>query len=93
MSKYWSLSETVALGLRGEYFGENNGGYGIIGAYDIDASASIIDLTLSGNINIGNLTLIPEVRLDSASEDVFLDGDGKATSSLVSFILAGVYGF
>ena len=89
----YSLSETVALGFRGEYFGENNGGYGIIGLYDMESSASIIDLTLSGNITLGNLTLIPEIRLDSASEDVFLDGDGKATSSLASFILAGVYGF
>ena len=89
----YAFSDMFALGFRGEYFGENNGGYGIIGAYDMDLAASVIDLTLSGNITIGNLTLIPEVRLDSASQDVFLDGDEKATSSLVSFILAGVYGF
>ena len=88
-----ALSENFALGLRGEYFGENNTGYGIIGAYDNDLSASVIDLTLSGNITIGDLTLIPEIRLDAASEDVFLDGDGKATSSLASFVLAGVYAF
>lgn len=89
----YALSESFALGLRGEYFGENNTGYGIIGAYDTDLSASVIDLTLSGNITVGDLTFIPEIRLDSASEDVFLDGDGKATSSLVSFVLAGVYAF
>lgn len=89
----YSLSDALALGLRGEYFGENNGGYGIIGAYDIDAMASVIDLTLSANITLGNLTIIPEFRLDAASQDVFLDGDGKATSSLASFVLAGVYGF
>ncbi|WP_020538512.1 outer membrane beta-barrel protein [Lewinella cohaerens] len=89
----YALSESFALGLRGEYFGENNTGYGIIGAYDTDLSASVIDLTLSGNITIGDLTLIPEIRLDAASEDVFLDGDGKATSSLASFVLAGVYAF
>ncbi|MEL7424114.1 MAG: porin [Bacteroidota bacterium] len=89
----YTLSDAVALGFRGEYFGENNGGYGIIGAYDFDAAASIIDLTLSANITLGDLTVIPEIRFDSASEDVFLDGDGKATSSLASFILAGVYAF
>lgn len=51
----------VVLGLRGEYFGENNGGYGIIGVYDIDVSVSIIDFMFLGNINIGNLILILEV--------------------------------
>ncbi|RME98724.1 MAG: porin, partial [Bacteroidetes bacterium] len=89
----YTLSDMVALGARAEYFGESAGGYGIIGAYDTDLSASIIDLTLSANINLGELTLIPEIRLDSASEDIFLDGDGKASSSLASFVLAGVYAF
>ncbi len=89
----YTLNDVLALGVRGEYFGESNAGYGIIGLYDTDLSASIIDLTLSANITIGDLTLIPEIRLDSASEDIFLDGDGKATSSLASFVLAGVYGF
>lgn len=89
----YTISDALALGVRGEYFGENAGGYGIIGGYDEDLTASIIDLTLSANITLGDLMLIPEIRLDSASEDVFLDGDGKATSSLASFILAGVYAF
>lgn len=89
----YTLSDAVALGFRGEYFGESNGGYGIIGAYDTDLSASIIDLTLSANITLGDLRIIPELRLDTASEDIFLDGDGKASSSLASFVLAGVYAF
>lgn len=89
----YSLSDAFALGFRGEYFGENNGGYGIIGAYDPDLTASIIDVTLSANITLGDLTLIPEIRLDSASEEVFTDGDGKATATLPSFVLAGVYAF
>ncbi|MEM9846674.1 MAG: porin [Bacteroidota bacterium] len=89
----YSFSDLFALGLRGEYFGENNGGYGIIGAYDSELTASIIDLTLSANITLGDLTIIPELRLDSASEDIFTDGDGKATATLPSFLLAGVYAF
>ncbi|MBV6655025.1 MAG: porin, partial [Mameliella sp.] len=61
----YRTSETFALGLRGEYFAEANGGYGIIGSYDADDTASILALTLSGNITIGNLTLIPEIRMDT----------------------------
>lgn len=89
----FGLSESFALGLRAEYFGEGNGGYGIIGAYDSDFDASIFELTLSGNISIDNLTIIPEFRIDSASEDVFLNSDQEASNSLASFILAAVYAF
>ena len=45
---------------------------------------------------IGPLTFIPEFRLDSASEDVFLDsydGTPTYTGSLGSFLLAAVYSF
>ncbi|MCB0638385.1 MAG: porin, partial [Lewinella sp.] len=38
----YAFSDMFALGFRGEYFGENNGGYGIIGAYDMDLAASVI---------------------------------------------------
>lgn len=88
----YALSDAFALGVRGEYFGEFNGGYGIVGGYT-DAAANIIDLTLSANIDLGGFMLIPEVRIDMASEDVFMDSDGAATSSLPSFFLAGVYAF
>jgi len=89
----YRTSDAFAIGVRGEYFGEGNGGYGIIGGYDSDFNASIIELTLSGNINIGNLTFIPEIRLDSASEEVFVNGDDTPTKTLASFVLAGVYSF
>jgi len=90
----YRASETFALGLRGEYFAEANGGYGIIGSYDADANGSIMALTLSGNITIGNLTLIPELRLDTASEeDVFVNTALEPVASLASFMLAAVYAF
>lgn len=89
----YAFSDAFSLGLRGEYFSEVGGGAGAIGAYDTDGAASVIDLTLSGNIFIGDLTLIPEFRVDLASEDAFIDADGAATSSLASFTLAAVYAF
>ena len=90
----YSASEAFALGLRGEYFGEANFGAGAIGAYDEAGDASVLALTLSGNIKIGGLTLIPEIRLDSASEDTtFLDSKLAPSGSLASFLVAAVYGF
>ncbi len=94
-----SPSETFGLGLRGEYFGEFGGGTDeSIGAINVgdDGTGSIIDLTLSANINVGGgLTLIPEFRIDAASEDSFENRDLDETlqSSLASFLLAAVYSF
>ncbi|MEM1326431.1 MAG: outer membrane beta-barrel protein [Bacteroidota bacterium] len=90
----YSTSETFAIGLRGEYFGEGNGGYGIIGAYDPDFNASVFATTLSANVSVGDLTFIPELRFDVASEEgAFENGDLEATNSLGSFLLAAVYSF
>ncbi len=89
----YAFSDAFSLGFRGEYFAEGFGGAGAIGAYDANGDASVIDLTLSGNVFIGDLTLIPEFRIDLASEDAFIDADGAATSSLASFTLAAVYAF
>jgi hypothetical protein len=94
-----SPSETFGLGLRGEYFGEFGGGTDeSVGAINVgdDGTGSIIDLTLSANINVGGgLTLIPEFRIDAASEDSFENRDLETTlqSSLASFLLAAVYSF
>ncbi|MAP06212.1 MAG: hypothetical protein CMP79_06215 [Formosa sp.] len=49
--------------------------------------------TLTARYSVGDLTIIPELRLDSASEDVFNDNDGEATGGLTAFNLAMVYTF
>lgn len=90
----YATSDNFALGLRAEYFGEANGGAGAIGAYDSEGDASIFVATLSANYKVGNLTLIPELRLDSASEDdTFLNNSLENSKSLTSFLLAAVYSF
>ena len=90
----YATSETVSFGIRGEYFSEFNGGVGALptGA-DPDGDASVIDLTLSSNIAVGNLPFIPEVRLDALSEDGFQNRDFEPQSSLISFLFAAVYSF
>ena len=87
-----SLSETFALGLRAEYLGVTNGHLGIF-AMDDDGKGSVMEYTLSGNYTVGNLTFIPEFRIDMTSEDSFADADGKATNMMPSLNLAAVYKF
>ncbi|MCC4214449.1 porin [Leeuwenhoekiella parthenopeia] len=90
-----ALSDSFSIGLRPEYFSEF-GDFGAIGGTDANGDANVFAVTLSGNAKVGPLTFIPEFRLDSASEDVFLDdfdGTPSYSGSLGSFLLAAVYSF
>ena len=89
----YSFSDAFALGLRAEYFGELAYGAGAIGGYDQDGDASVFAVTLTGSYNVGGLTIKPEFRLDSTSEETFMDADLDPTSSLTSFVLAAIYSF
>jgi hypothetical protein len=84
---YLNFDPTSKFGLtlRGEYFSDTKDLTGI--------GSSIFQTTLSGNIHLDNLTIIPELRLDSAKDNLFTKGDGTATKSNASFILAAVYKF
>lgn len=86
-----TTSETVTIGLRGEYFNQT-GNFDAIGT---GMESSVFAATLSANIKIGDLTLIPELRLDSSSDEsaYFFDKDMMAQKSLSSFVLAAVYKF
>ncbi|MBV6644915.1 MAG: porin [Cyclobacteriaceae bacterium] len=84
-----ALSEDFSLGLRGEYFQDQ--GLGLL-----TEDESVIDLTLTGNYTVGSLTIIPELRLDSFSEDDVVITDlakGETANSLTSFLVAAVYSF
>jgi hypothetical protein len=87
-----TLSETFALGLRAEYFGLKNGHLGILGA-DENGDGSVMGFTLSGNYKVSGLTIIPEFRIDTTSEDSFIDADGEATDMMPSLTVAAVYKF
>ena len=89
-------SETFAFGLRGEYFSVFNGFTEDAFSLNDSGDGSVIDLTLSGNIEIGSgLTLIPEFRIDATSENSFENRnlDDTLQDSLISFLLAAVYSF
>ena len=85
-----ATSDALSLGIRGEYF--SDAGAEIVGGKD----ENVIDFTLSANYKIGNLTIIPEVRLDKFSSDmVYPDGFDLTNTqdNLASFLLAAVYSF
>jgi hypothetical protein len=87
-----TLSESFALGLRAEYLGVTNGHLGIFNL-DADGKGSIMEYTLSGNYTVGNLTFIPEFRIDMTSEDSFRNADNKMTNMMPSLNFAAVYKF
>jgi hypothetical protein len=83
----YAFSELFTLGFRGEFIDDKDGL--ILGLPD----NSITSITLSGNFKIDNLTLIPEIRLDSSKEDAFLDKNGSPKGTSPSLIFAAVYAF
>lgn len=78
------LGESFDLGLRGEYFLPKG----------IEKQDGIAAFTLSGNIRLGSLTLIPEVRMDTSSADIFENaGNNSMTNQNTALLLAAVYAF
>lgn len=87
----YTVSDTSAIGLRVEYFAEDEN-FGAIGSGVADTS--VIAATLTGSFTIeDDLIIKPEIRLDSASDDAFIDNDLATTKSLGSFLIAAVYKF
>lgn len=85
---YVTVDPTRAFGitLRAEYF---NNRKGVVSA----PATSIFDVTLSPNFKAGNLTIIPELRLEAAKGAIFEKGDGTSTKATVTGLLAATYRF
>jgi hypothetical protein len=93
ISAYAQLKSTDAFswGMRLEYM-----------KFDNADSLTVLTPTLTGRYSVGDLTIIPEIRLDSASEDIFTDNEPSFNSSgspimnsgvLTAFNVAAVYSF
>jgi hypothetical protein len=76
---------TFGITLRGEYFSDKKNVLGF--------NTSIFDLTLSPNFKVGNLTIIPELRLDAAKDEIFLKNSNTGAKSTVTGLLAATYHF
>ncbi len=81
----YALSDNFKLGTRVEYFQDN--GVGAVGTDE-----NVFDVTLTGQYKVGNLTIIPEVRMDKVSTPVYAN-ELELEESLSSLVLAVVYGF
>lgn len=79
-------SDAFGLTLRGEYFDDKDNITGYIGT-------SVFEGTLSANVKFGGLTIIPEFRLDSGKDPLFIKNSGSPTKSAGTFLLAMVYSF
>lgn len=79
----YAVSDNFGLGLRGEYFSYKMG----------SGDTSVTALTLSANLKACGLTFIPEFRLDSGKDEIFVDSNFASTKSASQLVLAVVYGF
>ena len=76
---------TIGLTLRSEYISDKKTIYFI--------TKSIFANTISLNYKVGALTIIPELRFESANSDFYLKKDGTDTKSTASALLAVIYKF
>ena len=79
-----TTSDSFTIGLRGEYFETKS---------DIFNDESVLALTLTGSYTIEDLIIKPELRLDSGSDDFYINTNLEPTSNLASFVLAVIYKF
>lgn len=83
-------TEKVGLTLRSEYFSDKNQ---LVAMSLAPEGANIFANTLSLNLKSGPLTIIPELRIESANKPVYYNAEGNTVSSTASFLLAAVYKF
>ena len=79
-------TSTFGITLRAEYFDNKKA---VVSA----PATSIFDVTLSPNFKVGNLTIIPELRLDAGKDEIFEKSDGTGTKTTVTGLLAATYHF
>lgn len=83
-------SSKFGLTLREEYFNDDNQ----LKVYSSQLmGGSVMATTLSANIRTSNLIFIPEVRLDKASEAIFVNADGGARKWAANILVAAIYQF
>lgn len=75
----------VGFTLRSEYFNDENNVVGV--------GTSIFQNTLSANVHLNKLTIIPEIRFDNAKDKVFFNKNNHLNQYAGNFIIAAVYKF
>ncbi|WP_108866257.1 outer membrane beta-barrel protein [Aquimarina aquimarini] len=87
------ISGNLSIGVRSEYFTVYNSGLTDAIGLNFDGDGSVLATTFTMDYSIGNLTLKPEFRLDTTSENSFIDREGEITKSISSFVIGSIYKF
>ena len=85
----YAPKSNLSLAYRLEYFDATDAAVTLAAL----GGSSIVGNTLSLNYKVGNLTIIPEVRVDLSSEDVFMDSNSSPSSSNAYVLLGTTYSF
>jgi hypothetical protein len=86
----YKVKDNFILAARGEYFMDPKNVY-FTSIRDTDVRVS--GVTFSANWKVADLTIIPEVRFDSATKNIFKNDKGAFVANETSFLLAAVYKF
>jgi hypothetical protein len=84
------FTNKVGLTLRGEYFSDKNG-LKVFGAFP--NGGDVVAGTLTLNYKVGNLTIMPEFRIDKASVNLFHKSGDKPTDVTSNVLFAATYHF
>ena len=83
-------SSLFGLTLRTEYFNDEKQ-QNVFAAFP--GGGSVFETTLSANFRIDNLMIIPEIRFENASKDIYTKSSGLGTKTNGNFLIAAVYHF
>ncbi len=85
----FAISSNVVLGWRSEIFSERQPHNIFSGEFS--GNASVFSNTLSANIAVGKITIIPEFRIDRGNQEIFIDSGSLPTDHASQVLLALVY--
>jgi hypothetical protein len=84
---YFNFDPTAKLGLtlRTEYFADEKNA--------IKVGADVFQATLSAIYKVGSFKLIPEIRVDNASQEIFNKNDGTPKKTTATALVAAIFSF
>ena len=85
----YKVRDNFNLAARAEYFADPKNAYFAGAPTDVQMNS----VTFSANWKVGDLTVIPEVRFDSATKNIFKNDKGTLVGNETSFLVAAVYKF
>ena len=89
---FYFILQGFSIGIRGEIFNNDKAGI-LVNDIETTEADDNTSLTITGSYTSGNLTIKPEIRVDSASAEIYSKSLTDYTDNLASFVLAAIYAF